>query len=675
MFKNEIKALRRQIIEHNYRYYVLDDPTIPDSEYDRLMQRLKKLESNHPELITPDSPTQRVGAQASERFESIVHQVPMLSLDNAFAADDMQAFMERVKQRLGLEASADKAIAFNCEPKLDGLAVSIMYEQGRMRYAATRGDGREGEDVTANVRTIDCIPLHLRGDYPARLEVRGEVYMPIAGFNAMNLAAKEKNEKVFANPRNAAAGSLRQLDPRITAARPLAFFCYGVGICDGVTLATQHSEVLSQLQHWGLRICPQSQVVHGLSACLRYYEQLLAHRDKLAYEIDGVVCKVNDRDLQHHLGYVSRAPRWAIAYKFPAQEELSEILAVDFQVGRTGILTPVARLKPVLVAGVVISNATLHNMDEIQRKDVRVGDTVIVRRAGDVIPEVVSVVQERRPPQTYVINLPSHCPVCHSEVNKTEEEAFARCSGGLYCQAQRMQAIKHFVSRKAMDIEGLGAKLVEQLVTLDLIHTVADIYTLTAEVLANLERMGVKSAENIIAAINTSKETTLARFLFALGIREVGENTARQLAQHFASLEDLMAADEEELQQVAEVGPVVANFIWHFFNEAHNQQVIRELQVHGVHWPTNDMLNAVTQPLKDQRFVLTGTLTRLTREQAKVYLQTLGAKVSSSVSAKTTYVVVGENPGSKYTKAQHLNIDCLNESQLIELLTQHHVKL
>ena len=660
----QLNTLKEQINEHNYRYYVLDDPSVPDSEYDRLMEQLKSLETEYPEFITDDSPTQRVGGTALAGFKTIKHQVPMLSLDNAFDKNTMQAFISRIQQRLANEQS----IAFHCEPKLDGLAVTLMYEKGRLSYAATRGDGHEGEEVTANVRTIESVPLRLRGDFPPQLEVRGEVYMPLEGFHAMNRAAMAAEEKVFANPRNAAAGSLRQLDPRITAKRPLSLFCYGLGVCEGVTLPAQLDGVLALLKQWGLRVCPESRVVQGLEGCLTYYDNLLVRRDTLPYEIDGVVCKVNDRYLHNVLGFVSRAPRWAIAYKFPAQEELTKLLDVEFQVGRTGTLTPVARLQPVFVGGVTISNATLHNMDEIVRKDVRVGDTVIVRRAGDVIPEVVSVIKDKRPKHTQAITLPTHCPVCNSEVIKPESEAFARCTGGLYCQAQRVEAIKHFVARKAMDIEGLGAKLVEQLVAENLIQNVADIYNLSIDTLIDLERMGEKSAENILAAVEASKKTTLPRFLFALGIREVGENTARQLAQHFGTLEALMAANEEALIEVAEVGPVVAAFVQHFFNESHNRSVIADLQAAGVHWPNIQVTSTNEQPLNDQTFVLTGTLTQLTRDEAKVRLQALGAKVSGSVSKKTSYVVVGDNPGSKLTKAELLDVPILSEDQLLDLL-------
>ena len=584
--KQQLNALREAIHEHDYHYYVLDDPSVPDAEYDRLMRELQSLEEAHPAFITPDSPTQRVSGTPKEGFQTIQHSMPMLSLDNAFNEEEMQAFMERIASRADLIDD----ITFNCEPKLDGLAVTILYKGGLLQYAATRGDGHEGEDVTANVRTIASVPLHLRGDFPPQLEVRGEVYIPKAGFTAMNEQAQREGSKVFANPRNAAAGSLRQLDPSITATRPLAMFCYGLGVYQGPDLPVYHSAVLAQLRQWGFRVCPEMQVMQGITGCLQYYKDLLQQRDGLAYDIDGVVCKVDDRSLQQTLGFVSRAPRWAIAYKFPAQEEMTEVLEIEFQVGRTGTLTPVARLAPVFVGGVTISNATLHNMDEIARKDVRVGDTVIVRRAGDVIPEIVSVVLVKRPNNTKKIELPSTCPVCDSDVLKPEGESFARCTGGLVCRAQLVESIKHFVSRKAMDIEGLGAKLVEQLVAVNLIQTVADLYHIDGTDLAALERMGEKSAKNVMQAIETSKATSLNRFLFALGIREVGENTALQLAQHFGSLEALMAADEESLLAVPEVGPIVAQFIQHFFAEAHNQKVIQQLRAYGVYWPEIEVL-------------------------------------------------------------------------------------
>lgn len=662
--KKRVTQLRAELEEHNYRYYVLDTPTIPDAEYDRLLRELQTLEQRYPELIIPDSPTQRVGATPLKSFQEVQHEMPMLSLDNAFDETEVRAFARRISERLG---STDH-LSYCCEPKLDGLAVSILYSDGKLIQAATRGDGYTGEAITSNIRTIPSIPLHLRGnDYPKTLEVRGEVFMPKAGFEALNQHAKQHGEKIFANPRNAAAGSLRQLDPTITAQRPLAFFCYGIGVVTGKKMPLRHSEILQQLQTWGLRINPATKVVADIDGCLQYYQTIAKKRANLPYEIDGVVYKVDTIDLQQQLGYVARAPRWAIAHKFPAQEELTQIEAVEFQVGRTGTLTPVARLKPVLVGGVTVSNATLHNMDEIQRKDVHIGDTVIVRRAGDVIPEVVSVVLAQRPPHAKKIKLPSHCPVCGTEVIRLADEAAARCSGGLYCSAQVKEAIKHFASRKALDINGLGDKLVDQLVELKLISKVSDLYALTVAELTQLERMGAKSAENLYAALQKSKTTTLPRFLYALGIREVGEATALALAQHFQSLEKIMAAEEEVLQQVADVGPVVASHVATFFQQAHNVEIVNKLIHHGIHWPAIKS-SSTTQSLSGKTFVLTGTLNQMTRDQAKARLQQLGAKVSGSVSQKTSYVVAGSDPGSKLTDAKKLGVAILNEEEFIKLL-------
>lgn len=661
---HHIKKLREELNEHNYRYYILDEPSIPDAEYDRIFRELQELEAQHPDQITSDSPTQRVGAHPSSAFKEVQHEIPMLSLENAFTEEELFNFDKRVRERLETSTEID----YCCEPKMDGTAVSIIYEDGLLVRAATRGDGVTGEDITTNIRTIHAIPLHLRGnDYPKALEVRGEVYMPKKGFAAFNERAAKLGEKQFVNPRNAAAGSLRQLDPKITAVRPLEFFCYGVGKVSGDHLPKRHSEILKILSQWGLRISPDIQVVKGAKECWHYYEKIGKKREKLPYEIDGVVYKVDRLDQQHQLGFVSRAPRWAIAHKFPAQEELTEVLAVEFQVGRTGTLTPVARLKPVFVSGVTVSNATLHNMDEVERKDVRVGDTIIIRRAGDVIPEVVSVIKEKRPAHTHLIKLPKLCPVCGSDVIRPEGEAAARCSGGLYCAAQRKEGIKHFASRRAMDINGLGDKLIDQLVELQIIHNVADLYGLSQQQLAELERLGDKSAENLVNAIEKSKKTTLARFLYSLGIREVGEATALNLAQHFHSLDNLMQADEEALQNVTDIGPVVAAQIVAFFQQKHNLEVIQKLKQHGVHW-AEEKKSVQQQPLVGQTFVLTGSLTTMTRDEAGDQLRQLGAKVSGSVSKKTTYVIVGDEPGSKFADAQRLGVPILNEKEFLDFL-------
>lgn len=658
-------ALREQIDYHNYRYYVLDNPEIPDAEYDKLFRELQQLERDYPDLITPDSPTQRVGAAPLEAFGEVKHVVPMLSLDNAFSEEEVRAFDRRVREGLGRET-----VVYAAEPKLDGLAVSLMYEDGRLARAATRGDGYTGEDITQNVRTIPSVPLHLLGKgYPRRMEVRGEVYMTKKGFQALNRRQEANGEKTFANPRNAAAGSLRQLDPRITAARPLELCCYGVGQIEDGHLPSHHSAILDRLQAWGLRVSPERAVVKGVEACLAYFAKMAAKRAALAYEIDGVVYKVDDLAQQRQLGFVARAPRWAVAHKFPAEEALTKVRGIDVQVGRTGALTPVARLEPVSVGGVTVSNATLHNEDEVHRKDVRVGDTVIIRRAGDVIPEVVSVVKERRPAGTRQFHMPERCPICGSKVVRVAGEAVARCSGGLYCPAQRKEAIRHFASRRAMDIEGLGDKLVDQLVEKGLVHDVADLYDLDVEQVAGLERMGEKSAENLLDALAKSKATSLARFLFALGIREVGEETAQTLAQHFGELDAIAAADEEALQAVAGIGPVVAQQIAAFFHEHHNREVIEKLQAAGVHWPKPSR-RVRASPLAGKTFVLTGTLATMTRDEAKARLQALGAKVTGSVSAKTDYVVAGEAPGSKLDKAHALNVPVLDEGQLLKLLKE-----
>lgn len=662
---NKIKKLREEIHHHNYRYYVLDDPSVSDAEYDRLMRELEKLETECPDLITPDSPTQRVGVTPSTAFQEVAHKIPMLSLENAFADEEVAAFDRRIHERL----ENDATIEYCCEPKMDGLAISLMYENGVLTQAATRGDGYTGEDVTANIRTIRAIPLHLQGkNYPKELEVRGEVYMSKKDFIALNKLADELGEKVFANPRNAAAGSLRQLDPKITSQRHLKFFCYGVGVIADHHVPKKQFELLTQLREWGLPVSNLIEVVQGVQGCIAYYQNIAKLREQLPFEIDGVVYKVNRFDLQKELGFVSRAPRWAVAHKFPAQEELTQIEMVEFQVGRTGTLTPVARLKPVFVGGVTVSNATLHNMDEVERKDIRVSDTVIIRRAGDVIPEVVSVVTAKRPTHAKKIVLPKHCPVCHSDVIKPEGEAAARCSGGLYCSAQRKEAIKHFASRKAMDIEGLGDKIIEQLTDEKLIKNVADIYMLTQTQLENLERMGAKSAQNLLEAITKSKKTTLQRFIYSLGIRDVGEATALNLAQHFGDLQKIMQADEETLQTVSDIGPVVAANVAAFFKQSHNLEVIERLIEYGLHWPAITPDSEGEKPLIGQTFVLTGTLESMKRDEATAALQKLGAKVSGSVSKKTSYVVAGSEAGSKLANAEKLGVKVLGEKDFLRIL-------
>lgn len=664
MMINRAAELRRILQRYNHEYYVLDTPTVPDAEYDRLMTELQQLEHEHPELKTSDSPTQRVGGQALTHFEQVTHRVPMLSLGNTFDKTELQAFFKRVANKLDYYED----IEWVAEPKLDGLAVSLRYEQGVLTQAATRGDGKVGENITENIRTIRSVPLRLRGDFPSILEVRGEVYMPLAGFEKLNQQARVHSEKTFVNPRNAAAGSLRQLDSKITASRPLAMYCYGYGEVSDEFSATSQWALLQQLKSWGFCVNENIEPVTGLEQCWQYYEAILAGRHQLDYDIDGIVFKVNDFNLQRELGAVSKAPRWAIAQKFPAQEELTILEGVDFQVGRTGALTPVARLKPVFVGGVTVSNATLHNMDEIARKDVRVGDTVIVRRAGDVIPEVVSSVLERRPADAQLIELPTHCPVCGSDIVHTEGEAVARCMGELFCPAQRKAAITHFSSRKAMDIDGLGEKLVNVMVDHKMLMSVADIYRLEKGAVASLDRMGEKSAQNLIAAIEHSKQTTFAKFIYAIGIREVGETTAHHLAQHFGCLPALQAASIEQLQAVKDVGEVVANNIHVFFRQSHNQEIIQALVDAGLHWQDIDVSTPAEQPLAGKTFVLTGTLTALSRDEAKRALQALGAKVSGSVSKKTDYVVAGESAGSKLIKAQTLGIAIKDETWLIDLL-------
>ncbi|MEN9503117.1 MAG: NAD-dependent ligase LigA [Pseudomonadota bacterium] len=660
----QIEELRTQLRHHNHLYYVLDEPSIPDAEYDRLFRELQALEAAHPELITPDSPTQRVGATPLSEFGEVKHAIPMLSLGNVFSDEELIAFDKRIHDRL----KTDAEIEFVAEPKLDGLAISIVYENGVLVRAATRGDGETGEDVTLNVRTIKSVPLRLVGEnIPAIVEVRGEIYMPKAGFDAINERLRQEGGKTFVNPRNAAAGSLRQLDPRLTAQRPLEMFCYAVGQVDGGSVPDTHYAILQQFRAWGLRVCPEIRLVQGAQGCLDYFREIGARRSGLPYDIDGVVYKVNSMESQQELGFVSRAPRWAIAHKFPAQEEITELEGVDFQVGRTGALTPVARLKPIFVGGVTVSNATLHNMDEIERKDVHIGDFVIVRRAGDVIPEVASVVLERRPANAQLITLPAHCPVCGSDVQRPAGEAVARCTGGLYCPAQVKEAIKHFASRKAMNIDGLGDKLVEQLFDAGLIRHVDDLYNLDVEAVAALERMGKKSAENLIAAVENSKATTLERFIFALGIRNAGEGTAKGLARYFGSLEAILAANVETLKLVPDIGMVVATNVAQFFAEAHNRDTIQRLRGFGVHWSNYEAKPVEALPLAGKTYVITGTLSR-SRDDIKADLEVLGAKVSGSVSKKTTALIAGENAGSKLEKAESLGVQVLDEVELQALL-------
>lgn len=657
--KSEIDALRKQLEDYNYQYYVLDEPTVPDAEYDRVFKQLKALEEAHPEFQSPTSPTQRVGAPPLDKFKTSTHQVPMLSLDNAFSEEELQAFVKRIHDRL----KSDNPVEFICEPKLDGLAVNLFYKHGELQYAATRGDGVTGEDITQNIKTIKAIPLHLRGnDFPDEIEIRGEVFMPIEGFNKLNATQEKQGAKVFANPRNAAAGSLRQLDSSITASRPLSFYCYGVGHVSNGEISPTHFNTLKKLKTWGMPVSSLIKPVNDVAGCLQYHADILKQRDSLPFEIDGVVYKVNDLALQKQLGFVSRAPRFAIAHKFPAQEEMTELKDVEFQVGRTGALTPVARLNPVHVGGVIVSNATLHNMDEIERKDVRIGDTVIVRRAGDVIPEVVSVVEAKRPNNAKTIKAPTQCPICHSEAFRAEGEAVIRCTGGLFCPAQRKEALKHFVSRKAMDVDGLGDKIIEQVVDNDSVHDPADLYALTLQDWAGLERMAEKSAQNIVDALNTSKATTLPRFLYALGIREVGEATARNLAMHFKTLDKLEAASEADLVEVQDIGPIVAAHVVHFFNEPHNLKVIEKLIKAGIHWPAIEAPKTGAQPLQGKTFVITGTLSDMSRDEAKEKLQALGATVAGSVSKNTDYLVAGEKAGSKLAKAESLGVKVLDEA-------------
>jgi len=683
---NRIAEICQLINHYNHQYYVLDEPSVPDVEYDRLMRELITLETEHPLLKTLDSPSQKVGGAALKSFSQVVHQLPMLSLDNVFSADEWQAFVKRLRDRLnrgGVKSTLDFAIC--AEPKLDGLAVSLRYEKGVFVQAATRGDGMVGENITENVRTIKSIPLRLQGaSFPDILEVRGEVFMPKSSFDTLNKQAIKQGEKTFANPRNAAAGSLRQLDSKVTAKRNLGFYAYGIGFVgalididdelvsknesiDESWLANSHYQRLCQIKTLGLPMCPEVKLLENANQVEAFYQDILQQREALSYEIDGTVFKVDDISLQQQLGFVARAPRWATAYKFPAQEELTILESVDFQVGRTGAITPVARLKPIFVGGVTVSNATLHNQDEIDRLGIQINDTVIIRRAGDVIPQIVSVVLERRPENAQTIVFPSECPVCQSAVLKAEGEAVLRCTGGLYCQAQRKEAIKHFASRKALDVDGLGDKLVEQLVDEGLIKTPADLFKLTELEVSTMERMGKKSATNLIKGLEVAKNTTLAKFVYALGIREVGETTAANLAQYFLNFSAIKSANEEQLQQVPDIGVIVAKNMVNFFAQDHNIEVVEELE-NIMSWPDIERKSDDELPLKDQTFVLTGTLSKMGRNEAKAALQALGAKVSGSVSAKTHYLVAGEKAGSKLVKAQDLGVSVLTEDEMIALL-------
>jgi len=679
--QQRVSELQKQINLYNHQYYVLDTPTVPDAEYDRLMRELQAIETEVPTLKTIDSPSQRVGGAPLKSFTQVSHQVPMLSLDNVFSAQEWQAFVKRIQDRLKTKTP----LKFCAEPKLDGLAVSIRYEKGVFVQAATRGDGTTGENITENVRTIKSIPLKLQGnDFPEVLEVRGEVFMPKASFDKLNAEAIKKGEKTFANPRNAAAGSLRQLDSKITSKRNLAFYAYGLGFVEEERLAddenaqpwlaSSHYQRLCQLKALGMPMCPEVKLLESSEQVDDFYQDILNKRDSLSYEIDGTVFKVDDIALQQILGFVARAPRWATAYKFPAQEELTTLDDVEFQVGRTGAITPVARLNPVFVGGVTVSNATLHNQDEINRLSIKIKDTVIIRRAGDVIPQIVSVVIDKRPDDAIEIIFPSTCPVCDSEVKRLEGEAVLRCTGGLYCGAQRKEAIKHFASRKALDIDGLGDKLVEQLVDENLIQTPADLFSLTELTISTIERMGKKSAQNLIQGLQNAKQTTLAKFVYSLGIREVGETTAANLAQYFLSLAAIKTADIETLQQVPDVGKVVADNIVNFFEQSHNIDVVNELE-QIMSWPDIEVKSEDQQPLLNQTFVLTGTLNQMGRSEAKSHLQSLGAKVSGSISAKTHYLVAGEKAGSKLTKAQDLGIEVLTEQAMLDLLSQHGISI
>jgi DNA ligase (NAD+) len=665
-----IAALKAELQRHNYAYYVLDAPTVPDAAYDQLFLELQQLEQAHPELLTPDSPTQRVGGAPLAMFEQVRHAIPMLSLGNGFSDEDIIAFDKRVTD--GLELPAGSPVEYAAELKFDGLAISLRYENGRLVQAATRGDGSNGENVTENIRTVRAIPLTLHTDTPpAVLEVRGEVLMYKADFERLNQRQRAAGLKEFANPRNAAAGSLRQLDSRITASRALRFFAYGIGVLEGAAMPPSHSALLDWYRQYGLPVCAERAVLNGADALLDFYRGIGAKRKSLPYEIDGVVYKVNRLTQQQQLGFVSRAPRFALAHKFPAEEALTQVLDIDVQVGRTGAITPVARLKPVVVGGVTVTNATLHNEDEVRRKDIQIGDTVSVRRAGDVIPEVIAYVPEQRPADARPFVMPTECPVCGSPIVRLEDESIARCSGGwVKCAAQRKGGLQHFASRRAMDIEGLGDQLIEQLVDKHVITTAADLYKLGLTALAELDRMADKSAQNVLAALEKSKSTTLARFIYALGIRHTGEATAKELARHFGGMDALLEATEEQLQDVADIGPVVARSLREFLDEPLNRELIAQLRAAGVHWTETEASDPAGKPLLGQTFVLTGTLPTLTRDAAAALIEGAGGKVSGSVSKKTHYVVAGAEAGSKLDKAEQLGVAILDENALLKLLEQ-----
>lgn len=667
--QQQISTLIDLLQTYNHQYYVLDEPSVPDAEYDRVFRQLQQLEQAHPELVLAHSPSQKVGGQALDKFVQVQHQVPMLSLDNAMTEDEFVAFHKRINDRLKTEQEFE----FCCEPKLDGLAVSLIYQNGQLVQAATRGDGSVGEDITENVKTIKSIPLKLFGDnLPERIEIRGEAFLLLDGFHAFNEQAKADGRKVMVNPRNGAAGSLRQLDSKITASRPLSFYAYGIGVVsDDFTLADKHFDRLQQVKALGLPVCPEITIAKGIAGVLAFYQDISAKRDGLNYEIDGTVLKVNDIELQQQLGFVARAPRWAIAYKFPAQEELTKLNDVEFQVGRTGAITPVAKLQPVFVGGVTVSNATLHNAEEIARLEIKIGDDVIIRRAGDVIPQVVKVIKERRPDSATDIVFPTECPVCGSQVEKPEDEAVTRCTAGLYCSAQRKEAIKHFASRKALDVDGLGDKIVEQLVDEGLIKSPADLFSLSAEQIAGLDRMGPKSAANLVNALQAAKQTSLPKFLYSLGIREVGEATALNLANHFRTLVAIEQADLEALIEVDDVGEIVAKHVQRFFAQEHNQEVIQALLEQGINWPEIEQKSEQEQPLAGLTYVLTGSMSEMSRTEAKNVLVSLGAKVAGSVSAKTNFLIAGEKAGSKLTKAQDLGVAVLTEQQMLELFAKH----
>ena len=669
MTQQQMLDLIQQLNDYSYAYHVKDEPIVPDAEYDRLYRQLQVIESSQPDWIQPDSPTQRVGEKPDNGFANVAHTVPMLSLDNAFDNESLADFDQRIRKLLNAEK-----LVYCCEPKLDGLAISLRYEEGRLVRGVTRGDGLSGEDITSNIKTLYSVPLKLRTETPpAVVEVRGEIYMPKDGFEKLNKLAAEKGDKVFVNPRNAAAGSLRQLDPKITASRPLVMCAYSIGYVEGWEQPESHYDGLLQLSEWGFRINDLMQRVEGSEGCIEYYEMLNEKRADLTYDIDGIVYKVDKIALQNQLGFIARAPRWAIARKFPAQEEMTKVLGIDFQVGRTGAITPVARLEPVFVGGVTVSNATLHNKDEIARLGVQVNDYVIIHRAGDVIPKVVQVVVEKRPENAFEVDFPSTCPICHSDVEQVEGEAVIRCTGGLVCGAQLKESLKHFVSRKAMDIDGLGDKLIEQLVDQEMVKTPVDIFTLheKKEALLKMERMGQKSVEKLLSSIESAKATQFNRFIYALGIREVGEATARALTSYFNELEDLMAAEQETLVEVDDVGPIVAQHVKMFFDQEANRETIHGLLKAGVTWEKKQQASLEELPLAGKVYVVTGSLSQFSRDQVKDKLLALGAKVSGSVSAKTDCLVAGEKAGSKLTKAQSLNVPIIDEAGVIALLHKH----